>query len=327
MISRKRSTPWIHRWSRWLIGAIAIAGAILTAYLTIVKLQQGDVGCVVGGSGGSSNCNDVLNSRYGEVFGLPLSLFGFLAYLAMFSFALGPYLLKGETSKTLKREVDNWTWLFLLIGSVAMAVFSTYLMFILFSELKVPCLYCITSAIFAFSLLTLTIVGRDWDDLGQIWFTGIIVSLITLIATLVIFNNSSQIAEQPDPTGRIAIPVITTQPQPPEGWEVTTTSGEAEIALAEHLTAIGAKFYGAFWCPHCHEQKQLFGAAALKKINYLECDPNGVNPQSQACVDAQIQSYPSWEINGEIYRGTQTLENLAQFSGYEGQTDFKYSLR
>lgn len=327
MISRKRSTPWLHRWSRWLIGAIAIAGAILTAYLTIVKLQQGEVGCLVGGENSSSNCNAVLNSRYGEVFGLPLSLFGCLAYLAMASFALGPYLLRGESSKTLKGDVDNWTWLFLLVGSTAMAVFSSYLMFILFSELKVPCLYCISSAVFSFSLLILTIIGRDWDDLGQIWFTGIIVALLTLIATLVIFQNTNPVVEQPDATGKIAIPAITTQPEPPRGWEVTTISGPGEIALAEHLTAIGAKFYGAFWCPHCYEQKQLFGAEAMQKINYLECDPNGVNPQPQACTAAQIQSYPTWEIKGEIYRGTQTLEKLAEISDYAGPKNFKYSLR
>jgi len=327
MISRKRSIPWIYRWSRWLIGAIAIAGSILTAYLTIVKLQQGDVACLAGATASGSSCNDVLNSRYGEIFGLPLSLFGFLAYLAMASFALGPLLLKAETSKTLKRDIDNWTWLFLLIGATAMAVFSSYLMYILFSQLQVPCLYCITSAIFAFTLLGLTIAGRDWDDLGQILFTGIIVGFITLIATLVIFNSSSETAEQPDATRRVPIPAITTEPQPPSGWAITTTSGPAEIALAEHLTTVGAKFYGAFWCPHCYEQKQLLGQEAMAKINYQECDPNGENSKPQACIDAQIQSYPSWEINGEIYRGTQTLENLAQYSGYKGRTDFKYSLR
>ena len=32
-------------------------------------------------------------------------------------------------------------------------------------------------------------------------------------------------------------------------------------ALAEHLTEEGALFYGASWCPHCQEQKLLFGAS------------------------------------------------------------------
>ncbi len=44
-MSRRRSLPWIHRWSRPLLGAIAIIGAILTAYLTITKLTGGDVAC------------------------------------------------------------------------------------------------------------------------------------------------------------------------------------------------------------------------------------------------------------------------------------------
>lgn len=326
MISRRRSTPWIYRNSRLLIGAIAIVGAIITAYLTIVKLQNGEVGCIAGSEASTSSCNDVLNSRYGEVFGLPLSLFGFLAYTSMAGFSLIPLLMNSETSKTLKKDVDNLTWLFLLIGATAMAVFSGYLMYVLFTELKVPCVYCITSAIFSLSLLTLTIVGRDWEDVGQIWFTGIIVAIITIIATLVVFAQPAQITALPNENGQIPIPKATSQPQPPLGWEINTTSGPAEIALAEHLNSIGAKKYGAFWCPHCYEQKQLFGKEAFAKINYIECAEGGKNPQIQACTSAQIQSYPSWEINGEIYRGTQTLERLAEISNYQGPLDFKYAL-
>ncbi|ELR96294.1 vitamin K epoxide reductase family protein [Gloeocapsa sp. PCC 73106] len=327
MISRKRPIPWIYRQSRWLIGAIALVGAILTAYLTFVKLQNGEVACIAGAAEAGANCNSVLNSRYGEIFGLPLSLFGSLAYLSMASFALAPLWLKAQKSKTFQKDLENWTWLFLLIGATAMTVFSAYLIFILVSELKVPCLYCITSAVLAISLLTLTIIGREWDDSGQIWFTGIIVGFITLIATLVIFSNPSQVAETPDATGRIPIPAITTQPVAPQGWEMTTISGPAEIALAEHLTKIGAKMYGAYWCPHCFEQKQLFGQEAVTKINYQECDPRGKNPQVETCQTAKIASYPSWEIKGQIYQGTQTLENLAQFSDYQGSEDFKYTLR
>lgn len=327
MISRRRSTPWIHRWSRPLIGAIAIVGAILTAYLTYVKLQNGDVTCLASTSESTSTCNNVLDSRYAEIFGLPLSLFGCLAYCAMASFSLGPLLLPSETSKTLKKDIDNWTWLFLLIGSVAMAVFSGYLMYVLAFELQVPCLYCIISALFSLSFLILTIVGKEWEDLGQIWFTGVIVSLVTIITTFVLFSQPGEIVLEPNENGQIPIPIATSQPQPPVGWEINTTSGASEIALAEHLTAIGAKKYGAFWCPHCYEQKQLFGKEAFAKINYIECDPQGKNPQQQVCLDAQVLSYPSWEINGQIYRGTQTLTRLAEISEYQGPQDFKYVLR
>lgn len=39
--------------------------------------------------------------------------------------------------------------------------------------------------------------------------------------------------------------------------EITTPSSPFAIALAKHLNAIGAKMYGAFWCSHCVEQKQV----------------------------------------------------------------------
>jgi uncharacterized membrane protein len=323
-MSRRRSLPWIYRWSRPLIGAIAIVGAILTAYLTVTKLTGGDVACSVEAAR-SGGCSDVLNSPYATVFGLPLSLFGFLAYTSMATFALGPLFVNQEENKGLRRQLENWTWLLLLAGATSMAVFSGYLMYILATELKTPCPYCIGSALFSLSLLVLAIVGREWEELGQIIFTAIIVGTITIVGTLAVYanvDNPSTVASG----GRTPIPEPTTNPQAPVGWEITTTSGEAEIALAKHLTAIGAKKYGAFWCPHCYEQKQLFGKEAFKEVKYIECDPQGKNPQTQACIDASIKSYPTWEIKGKFYQGVQLPEKLAELSGYTGLMNFKYTM-
>ncbi len=71
------------------------------------------------------------------------------------------------------------------------------------------------------------------------------------------------------------------RPQTGVGWEITTTSGEAELALVKHLVNISAKEYVAWWCPHCHEQKLLFGKEAYQIINNsikVECDKRGINP-------------------------------------------------
>ena len=87
---RRRQTPWIQRWSRPLIGGIAVLGAINTAYLTLTKLLGGEAACP------TSGCEQVLSSRYAEVFGLPLALFGFLAYAAVTVFALGPLLINPD---------------------------------------------------------------------------------------------------------------------------------------------------------------------------------------------------------------------------------------
>ncbi|MEM9273504.1 MAG: vitamin K epoxide reductase family protein [Cyanobacteria bacterium P01_F01_bin.143] len=323
---RKRSLPLIYRLSRPLIGGIAIAGAILTAYLTFTKLFGGEVACSVDSTAGS--CGDVLNGPYGTVFGQPLSLFGCLAYLSMAAFALIPLLVNPEQKKTLRKNLENITWLLLLAGSTAMAVFSGYLMYLLAFKIQTLCFYCIGSALFALSMFILTIIGRDWEDIGQIFFTGAIVAMVTLVGALGVYASvNNPIVEVPDADGLIAIARPQTSPEPPKGWDITTISGESEIELAEYLTAIGAKKYGAFWCPHCYEQKQLFGEKAFDEIDYIECaDFNDSRAQSDACKAAGITSYPTWEINGEFYQGTKVLSELAELSGYEGATEFKYKM-
>jgi hypothetical protein len=202
-----------------------------------------------------------------------------------------------------------------------MAVFSSYLMYVLFFKLETVCYYCIGSATFCISLLILSIFGNDWEDIGEVFFNAIVAALITGVVTLGIYANVGTEVVSGD---RIPIPLPQTQAQPPKGWEITTTSGESEIALAKHLTAIGAKDYSAFWCPFCYKQKQLFGKEAFAEIDYVECDPQGENSRTQLCVDAQIQGYPTWEINGQLYSGLKTLEELAALSNYQGPTDFKY---
>jgi glutaredoxin len=89
-----------------------------------------------------------------------------------------------------------------------------------------------------------------------------------------------------------------------------------EQRLAEHLTEQDITMYGAYWCPHCNTQKELFGPA-VKSIQYVECDPEGENAQPQLCRDKNIAGYPTWEIDGQLYPGTHSLEELAELSGFQ----------
>lgn len=319
---RRRSVPWIHRYSRLIMGAIAVIGSLITAYLTIVAFTGGKTACPIDKTAGISSCDLVLQSSYAKIFGLPLSLFGLLAYVAMIGFALAPFLINTETNKKQRTQLETITGKLLLIGGTAMAVFSGYLMYISFFKLNEACWYCLTSAICSITLFILAIIGREWEEVGQVFFTSIIVGLITIMGTLGIYAS----AGSPIASGKTPITEATTSPVPPYGWEITTTSGPSEIELAKHLTAIGAKMYSAFWCPHCYEQKQLFGKEAYKQINSVECDPSGKNPQPEACVAAKIQSYPTWKIKGETLSGAQLLEKLAAASKYEGTKNFKYTM-
>lgn len=306
------------------MGAIATIGALLTAYLTVVKLTGSSAACSAADAGAAS-CNDVLSSPYANIFGLPLSLFGFLGYASMAVFALAPLLIKPEQNKDLRANLEKWTWLLLFAGATAMTIFSGYLMYLLAFKIQAVCLYCIASALFSLSLLVLALIGRSWEDIGQLLFTGLLVAMVTLIGTMAVYASVGEsVAGGGSGT---AIPLVDTTPQPPNGWEVTTTSGEAELALARHLQESGAKMYGAYWCPHCFDQKQLFGKEAAKIFPYNECAPDGTNPQTEACAQANIKVFPTWVINGEVVTGTQSLEQLADLSNYQGPRNFKYVLR
>ncbi|QLE58742.1 hypothetical protein [Nostoc sp. TCL26-01] len=104
---------------------------------------------------------------------------------------------------------------------------------------------------------------------------------------------------------------------------VESTSGTAEIALAQHLQQTKAKLYGAYWCSHCYEQVYLFGQPAFGLINRIECAPQGKNAQPEVCQAAKITGFPTWEINGKFYTGVQSLPELANISGYQGTQNFQ----
>ena len=65
--------------------------------------------------------------------------------------------------------------------------------------------------------------------------------------------------------------------------------------LARCLGEKGVTFYGAFWCPHCQEQKQLFGKSA-KLLPYVECSTPDGKAQTAICISKKIEGYPTWEF-------------------------------
>jgi hypothetical protein len=97
------------------------------------------------------------------------------------------------------------------------------------------------------------------------------------------------------------------------------TADQVELAsVAQWLTDSGVKMYGAFWCPHCADQKKIFGEA-FSKINYIECSTPDAKSQTQACKDAGIDSYPTWEFKGGVrVEGVLNLDQLKERSNYTG---------
>lgn len=85
--------------------------------------------------------------------------------------------------------------------------------------------------------------------------------------------------------------------------------------FAKCLKDKGAQFYGAFWCPHCQNQKNLFGSSA-KYLPYIECSTQDSKGQLPVCNEAKIQAYPTWKFaDGSTEQGEVTLLRLAEKSG------------
>lgn len=59
----------------------------------------------------------------------------------------------------------------------------------------------------------------------------------------------------------------------------------------------GAKFYGAWWCPHCLSQKALFGKSQ-KSLPYTECSDSN-RKQLPICDAEKITGYPTWKFPDE----------------------------
>ncbi len=86
------------------------------------------------------------------------------------------------------------------------------------------------------------------------------------------------------------------------------------VAFAKALADSGTRFFGAYWCPHCLDQKSLFQDGA-KFLPYVEVTNPDRTPNAIATSEG-ITQYPTWEFSdGSRLTGVQTLQTLSQRSG------------
>ena len=303
LVSRRRQDPG-GKWARIAIAVLATVGVIDTGSITLKRWGLlGDLTCPMGADG----CDKVLNSPWGTIAeGIPLSLIGLLAYGVVLLMALLP-LLPGLNEN--KADLSRRTWWGLFTVSTGMAVFSAVLLGLMVIKIQAFCFFCVLSGVLSLVLLILSVVGGGWDEPAQLIFRGVLLALAVLLGGLiwasVVDPDRSELA-----TGPGVAPLVTSESSP------------AAVALADHLTSTGAVMYSAYWCPHCHEQKELFGKEGAAKLQVVECAADGENNQADLCRSKGIEGFPSWEIKGSIESGVQPLTSLAERSGFKGDPDF-----
>ncbi len=96
-------------------------------------------------------------------------------------------------------------------------------------------------------------------------------------------------------------------------WLVVTPGKAGPLdTFATCIKDSGSLFHGAFWCPHCQNQKSLFGSSA-KLLPYIECSTPDGNGQLPVCENKGIKTYPTWYLpDGTIHEGELSLDELSK---------------
>ena len=283
------------------MAGIATVGVEETACLIMVKLTLKTVACP------TSDSDVVHICLYATELDLHLILFGFLGYLCTIAFAVAPLFFNSPELNEFRLTLEDWTEGLLIVSGILMMVESGYLMYLQAFEIKTVCFYCVVNALLSASLFALAVI-RQWEFIGQPMLIGIFGGMLVLITTLGVYTTVNN-------------PRTDTQ----GGYMLMRDSGASEISLAQPLKQVKAKMYGSFTCTHYQHQKQLFGQEAANQLLEIECNPVGKSAQPDFCEAANIQDFPTWEINGKFYQGEKTLQELADLSGYQGNRNFQNS--
>jgi hypothetical protein len=96
---------------------------------------------------------------------------------------------------------------------------------------------------------------------------------------------------------------------------IAHSSTDQAIELAKILKEKGVTFYGAYWCPHCANQKEVFGKEAWAYINYVECAPKGYGYKG---LCKNVDGFPTWRDKRGKFElsGERPLETIAKAVGF-----------
>jgi len=279
---------------RSAIAVLAGAGAIETSIITADKLvpQLGGAAVALCSAAGGG-CSDVLNGPWSSVSGIPLAAVGAVAYTGVAALASLPR--GGETAETDSRDMA------LLAACAAMAGFSACLMLLLV-QLQQPCALCIGSALLSASMLVLA-----WRAELGIPRTEAAV-LVACGAALSVAAGGALYSLKTSELRGAELQAVVPARAPPIRSRSSPRAEQIGARLAEH----DARMFGAFWCSHCINQKETLGKEAFGRLEYVECDAQAADTQKLRCNAEGIRGYPTWQVDGELFPGEKSLEELEE---------------
>lgn len=128
-----------------LAAIIALIGLGDAIYLVIHHYTAEAVPC-----GEGFDCAAVLTSQYATIGGIPIAIFGAIAYFTAFSLAI------------LAAFGNRLMWRIFGFQVVLMALFTVRLIYLQAFVLKAFCQYCLISAGITFALLIVALISKFW---------------------------------------------------------------------------------------------------------------------------------------------------------------------
>ncbi|MDT7042525.1 vitamin K epoxide reductase family protein [Candidatus Nitronereus thalassa] len=224
-----------------------------------------------------SGCDIVQSSRWATFLAVPMALWGCLTYIVI-----------AGLSWRARTKLGSWTPL-IFMAFCGFAI-SAYLTIVSVVEIEATCPYCLASFAIITTIMILTLVRQPPGWLTSVKEAAVVAVLIVGALHLHYSGVFDASAGPEDPQLQ---------------------------ALATHLEKTGVKFYGAYWCPRCQEQKAVFGSSA-KRLPYVECSSGGRGSALTApCVKNDIKSYPTWIIGEQRLTGLVKPRELANASGFD----------
>jgi uncharacterized membrane protein len=224
-----------------------------------------------------SGCDLVQASRWATLLGMPMAFWGWLTYVML-------------AAVIWRAQKKSGSWTAVVFLAVCGFAISAYLTTVSVLEIEATCPYCLASFAIMTTIMILTLVRQPPN-----WSTSLKEALV--IAALLVGGLHLHYSGVFDAAAG------------PEDPQLQ--------ALAIHLADKGVKFYGAYWCPRCQQQKAVFEASA-KRLPYVECSSGGRGSAlTKACAVENVKSYPTWIIGERRLTGLQTPPSLATATGFD----------
>lgn len=139
----------VRDWAWWGSLALAVIGLLAASYLTWLKFSGSYEACI-----GVGDCELVNQSRFSELWGIPVALLGALTYLALIGLLLWDRFGEAE-----------WPLLLTFGLTTFGTLYSAYLTYIELAVLHAVCPYCVVSAVAMTALWIVTIFRVGGADL------------------------------------------------------------------------------------------------------------------------------------------------------------------